>query len=159
MNSRYLLAFLGVLFLGGIALLLQAVWPILFPRVVAVATMVPGCDLRSGECIAVLPGGGKVQFGIVPRSIPLLQALALSARVEGLDPRSVAVDFSGTDMNMGYNRVALKLEAGGEWTGQATLPVCVRNRMTWEARVLLQTDRGIMAAPFRFDTFSSSASE
>jgi hypothetical protein len=31
--------------------------------------------------------------------------------------------------------------------------------MNWEARVLLQTDAGIMAAPFRFDTVSSSSSE
>lgn len=106
-----------------------------------------------------MPGGGKVQFGIEPRSIPVLRPLALTSRVEGLNPRSVEVDFAGTDMNMGYNRIALESVGEGGWKGEATLPVCVRSRMSWEARVLLHTDAGIMAAPFRFDTFSSSSSE
>jgi hypothetical protein len=35
------------------------------------------------------------------------------------------------------------------------LPVCVRDRMTWEARVLLTTPRGLIDAPFRFTTASS----
>lgn len=41
----------------------------------------------------------------------------------------------------------------GAFGGTGMLPVCVRARMTWEARVLLHTDAGILAAPFRFDTF------
>jgi hypothetical protein len=32
------------------------------------------------------------------------------------------------------------------------LPVCVRERMTWEARVLLHLPDGTLAAPFRFET-------
>jgi hypothetical protein len=32
------------------------------------------------------------------------------------------------------------------------LPVCVRDRMTWEARVLLQFPQRLLAAPFRFET-------
>lgn len=159
MSSRYLGALIVLLLLGGVTLVLYDVWPLLFPRIVAVAPLVPTCDLRHGDCTAILPGGGKVRFGIEPRSIPVLQPLALAARVEGLEPRSVAVDFAGTDMNMGYNRVALEPIGGGAWKGQATLPICVRSRMNWEARVLLQTDAGIMAAPFRFDTISSSSSE
>jgi len=39
------------------------------------------------------------------------------------------------------------------FAGTGMLPVCVRARMTWEARVLLHTERGLLAAPFRFDTF------
>ena len=158
-SKGFLGALLGALLLGGAGLVLHAVWPILFPPLIAVAPWVPGCDLRHGVCTAHLPGGGKVQFSIEPRSIPVLRPLALTVRVEGLDPRSVQVDFSGTDMNMGYNRIALELVAEGSWKGQATLPVCVRSRMSWEARVLLHTDAGIMAAPFRFETFSSSSSE
>ena len=152
-NWAFLVLFAG----GGITLVLQAVWPIMFPRIVAIAPLVTNCDLRHGDCTAILPAGGKVRFGIEPRIIPVLHPLALSARVEGIEPRSVMVDFAGTDMNMGYNRVSLEPMGSGIWRGEATLPVCVRSRMNWEARVLLQTDAGIMAAPFRFDTFSSSS--
>lgn len=158
-SRRYLAVGLGVLLLGGASLVLWAVWPILFPPLIAMAAWVPGCDLRLEACTAHMPGGGRVHFSIEPRSIPVLRPLDLTARIEGLDPQSVEVDFAGTDMNMGYNRIALKPVGEGGWKGQTTLPVCVRSRMNWEARVLLHTDAGIMAAPFRFDTYSSSSSE
>ena len=159
LSRPYLAAGWAVLLRGGASLAIWAVWPILFPPLIAVAPWVPGCDLRLGACPAILPGGGRVHFSIEPRTIPVLRPLDLTARIEGLNPRSVEVDFAGTDMNMGYNRIALKPVGEVGWKGQATLPVCVRSRMNWEARVLLHTDAGIMAAPFRFDTFSSSSSE
>ena len=149
------LSLLGAFALGMIAFSLYRVWPILFPQVVAIAPLVPSCDLRQGPCTGGLPEGGKVRFEIEPRSIPVLQTLALSVYIEGLGVHAVEVNFAGTDMNMGYNRV--QLEAGGSdhWQGQVTLPICVRNRMNWEAKVLLTTDLGLMAVPFRFTTFSS----
>ena len=160
MKKQFLWALLVVLAVGGTALALYAVWPILFPRVIAVAPLMPNCDLRQSDCTAILPEGqGKIRFGIQPRSLPVLRPLALVAQVDGLTPLSVSVDFAGTDMNMGYNRVSLHPAGEGLWQGEVTLPVCVRNRMTWEARVLLQSPAGLMAAPFRFDTFSSSSSE
>lgn len=150
---------LAAIALAGVLLSLYSVWPTLFPAVVAVAPLVPDCDLREADCTAVLPGGGKVRFAIDPRSIPVLKPLDLTVHVDGIQTRRVSVDFAGTDMNMGYNRVALESRGTGQWKGQASLPVCVRSRMTWEARVLLETDIGIMAAPFRFDTFTPTASE
>jgi hypothetical protein len=63
------------------------------------------------------------------------------------------VDISGVDMNMGFNRATLTRTGPGEFSGPAMLPVCVRARMTWEAKVLLHTDAGLMAAPYRFDTY------
>jgi hypothetical protein len=74
-------------------------------------------------------------------------------RTEGVDPDRVEVDFAGVDMNMGFNRVALKPVGQGTFAGTGMLPVCVRARMTWEARVLLHTDAGLLAASFRFDTY------
>ena len=160
MKKRFLWALVIVLAVGGTLLALYTVWPILFPRIIAVAPLMPDCDLRQGDCTAILPEGqGKIRFGIQPRSLPVLRPLALVAQVDGLTPLSMAVDFAGTDMNMGYNRVSLQPVGDGLWQGEATLPVCVRNRMTWEVRVLLQTQAGLMAAPFRFDTFNSSPSE
>jgi hypothetical protein len=93
-----------------------------------------------------------VEFGIEPGSIPVLEPLTLWVRAQGLDVRGVEVDFAGVDMNMGHNRPRLEAVGPGEFRGGGMLPVCVRARMTWEARVLLRTPRGIWAAPFRFDT-------
>lgn len=154
MAKKSLWLFISATILGGIGFALYSVWPTLFPRVIAVAPLVPDCNLRQGPCTGLLPEGGKVMFEIEPRSIPLLQPLTLEVRIQGPEATYVEVDFAGTDMNMGYNRVRLNAVGPGAWRGQATLPVCVRNRMTWEAKVLLATDLGLMAAPFRFDTFS-----
>jgi hypothetical protein len=100
--------------------------------------------------------------------------LELQVRIDALPaPRRVEVDFAGFDMDMGYNRVALRpvgspidqeadqaadqIESqfgrqSGTYTGSGMLPICVRDRMTWEARVLIYLSDGILDAPFRFET-------
>ncbi|MCP4432655.1 MAG: hypothetical protein GY806_16910 [Gammaproteobacteria bacterium] len=110
------------------------------------------CDLHLGSCELQIPGGGSVQFEITPKSIPLLQSMALDVRVSGIDVDSVEVDFVGVNMNMGFNRSKLKAVDEGSFSGQIILPVCVRNRMHWEAGVMLETETGIILAPFRFET-------
>lgn len=97
-------------------------------------------------------------------------------------PDRVEVDFDGVEMEMGFNRIRLHPVDGNggvngngrpastriagdglpevraarsgpaQWRGQGMLPVCVRDRMTWEARVLLQYPQRLLAAPFRFET-------
>jgi len=113
------------------------------------------CDLRSGYCELQLPGGGSVQFEITPKSIPLLKPMVLNVTVTGEDVDSVEVDFAGVSMNMGFNRTRLKAADAGKFKGNITLPVCVRNRMEWEADVMLETDAGIIVAPFRFETIKN----
>ena len=145
---------LGLLFAALIAAAFYKAWPLLYPEVVARAQLDPACDLRTGPCTARFPGGLEVRFGIEPRSLPPLEPLRVTADLEGTDARSVEVDFAGTDMNMGYNRVVLKETQSGRYEGQGMLPVCVRSRMGWEAKVLLHTPAGILVAPFRFETIS-----
>jgi hypothetical protein len=79
--------------------------------------------------------------------------LKLSVHTQGIDAHRVEVDFSGVDMNMGFNRVTLEPIGPGDLSGAGMLPACVRARMTWQAKILLYTDAGLMAAPFRFDTY------
>ncbi|MDP2784930.1 MAG: hypothetical protein Q8O38_10125 [Sulfurimicrobium sp.] len=111
-----------------------------------------GCDLHAGPCASVIPGGGRIELSIEPRPIPLLHPLRIVVRVEGLDARKVEIDFTGVDMNMGYNRPELKPENGNRFTGQSTLPVCITGRMEWQAAVLVTTDKTRVVAPFRFVT-------
>jgi len=152
-RSRLLLVSLGLLALPP--LLYLALAPRRLPPVAL--ALPPLCELRAGPCVARFEGGGAVAFQIEPRSLPPLQPLQLSVQVEDLDVNAVEIEIAGTDMNMGYNRVQLMATENGIWVGQTTLPVCVRSRMNWEAKIYLSSPRGLMVAPFRFDTYSQSA--
>ncbi len=142
----------GLLFAAVVVLALYKAWPVLYPTVIEIAAPDPGCDLHAEPCAVRFASGASVRFAIEPQSIPVVTPLRLIVQTQALDPRAVEVDFVGVDMNMGYNRVPLEQTGPGEYAGQGTLPVCVRDRMDWEARVLLHTPDGILAAPFRFTT-------
>jgi hypothetical protein len=133
------------------AVLYQA-WPLLYPEAVALAPWDPGCRLRQGPCTLTFAEGGSVTLAIEPQGIPVLTPLAFRVDLDGLQALGVELDFAGVDMNMGYNRVALERVGDGPYQGKGMLPVCVRDRMTWEAKVLVQTRAGLMVAPFRFET-------
>ena len=142
----------GLTALGALAAASYGVWPLLFPDVVEEAALNEDCDLREGPCVSQLPGGGSISLSIQPTSIPVMRPLQLEVLVEGAATSAVELDFRGVDMNMGLNRARLDAETDGRFRGEGILPVCMSQRMLWEARVLLQTERGMVSAPFRFWT-------
>lgn len=145
------LVLLGLLAaIAGVAI--YKLQPLLSPKPVLSAPLDPACDLRLGPCTARFPEGGELTFEILPNAIPILVPLTLRVAIQGLQAGGVEVDFTGVDMNMGFNRVSLASVGGGRFEGEGMLPTCVRDRMTWEAKVLLQSPAGLLAAPFRFDT-------
>ena len=113
------------------------------------------CDLQESACKLTLPEGGVVTLSIEPRPIPLVQKLNISVNTQSIKPESVAVDFKGTTMNMGPNNVTLKAQTADLFTGDGMLPVCIRNKMEWQADVYLKTDKGIIVAPFIFETIKT----
>lgn len=125
---------------------------ILKPSVTSTAALNESCDLRKGSCTSELPGGGKVSLSINPNDIPILRPLKLNVTIDGVEASTVEVDFIGIGMEMGYNRPKLSAVDKVNFKGEAILPVCVRSKMDWEARVLLKTDSGTIMAPFRFFT-------
>ncbi|HIP53733.1 MAG TPA: hypothetical protein EYH03_06970 [Chromatiales bacterium] len=131
--------------------------PLLNPEVAVVAPLNSECDLRAGLCTATFPDGGRVSLGISPRSIPVVKPLRFDVRIEGMTADKVEIDFQGVDMNMGYNRTRLQAAGPGHFVGDGMLPVCVRDAMEWEAKVLVDTDKGLLAAPFRFITVKPGA--
>jgi hypothetical protein len=164
--------------LAAIGVALYKAWPLLYPQTAERAALNPDCDLRRAPCTVVFESGAAVRLDIQPRGIPLLRPLDIQVRIDALPAaRQVEVDFAGLDMGMGYNRVALHAlgsptdptagqaadraesqsarqsgQQSGVYTGSGMLPSCVRERMTWEARVLIYLADGILAAPFRFET-------
>lgn len=117
----------------------------------AVTLPLDGCDLQKQACRRALPGG-EMEFSISPRPIPLVSPLQLQLKVKGLKVERAEVDFSGVTMNMGYNRPRLKKVGEGLFEGEGFLPVCIRQRMDWEAKVLLYLPGKVLAVPFRFET-------
>jgi hypothetical protein len=110
------------------------------------------CDLRKAACAVSLPGGGEATFEILPHPVPLTEPLQLLVQVTGKKVRKVEVDFSGVTMNMGYNRPLLKQVERGRFEGEGLLPVCIRQRMDWEAKLMLDTSDGLFIIPYRFET-------
>ena len=155
--TKILLWLVGLTAASIAAIAVYRVWPLLYPDAYSEAVLNGPCDLRGGSCTAVFPDHGKVRFSIKPREIPLTRPLRLEVFLEDIRPQGVEVDFSGVGMSMGYNRVRLQSVGAGRFQGQGMLPICVRDRMTWEAKVLLQTSHGYLVAPFRFETFRSGA--
>lgn len=125
--------------------------PLLMPKADVTANPDPGCDLHRGICAAPLPAGGRISLALTPHPIPVTAPLELTVEVEGVNADAVAVDFAGVNMNMGFNRPRLAPAGAGRFIGQATLPVCVTGRMTWQATVLVETGSTRIAVPFRFD--------
>lgn len=154
-GQRFLWILVGVLALALVGVAVYKAWPLLYPEVAWEVPFDPACDLRRGPCGSQIPGvSGRISFEIAPRTIPPVQPLHLSVVTEGVDVKEVSVDFSGLDMNMGFNRAILHEVQPGRFEGRGMLPVCVRRRMAWEARVLVRTPEGLLAVPYRFETLS-----
>jgi len=148
------------IWIGATAVILVAVvvvgglhiWNQTPKNILATATLDANCDLTAGACESHFPGNGRVSFSISPHPIVGLKPLQLKVQTEGLETQAVDVDFRGLGMNMGFNRPRLQEDAEGEYSGTGTLSVCILDRMTWEATVLISTRAGVYAAPFRFET-------
>lgn len=109
------------------------------------------CDINQGPCKVLLPNGGYLVMTISPHPIPVLKPLSIEVELEGYEARTMQVDFSGVDMDMGFNRVTLSPSASGRFSGQASLPVCITGGMRWRASLVMEGQGGILTLPFLFD--------
>lgn len=113
---------------------------------------VAACDLNLGPCTVELPGGGRLRVEIGPRPIPVLKPLDVRVAFEGFQAEKVLLDFSGVEMDMGFNQVSLKPLGEGRFAGRGNLPVCVTGAMVWQATFMIEGRAGRFGVPFRFIT-------
>lgn len=119
----------------------------------AIATADPSCDLQRDACKATFSDGGRITLTLRPRPIQSLQPIQIEVQTEKLEIASMAVDFRGQSMDMGYNRPQLEAVSPGHYGGSGMLASCALERMSWKVTVLATTDRGVvLAAPFVFET-------
>jgi hypothetical protein len=110
------------------------------------------CDLNQQACSAVLLSGGQVLLDLEPRPVPTLQPVSVTLQMTGQDPEWVELDLTGVEMYMGFNRAHLERVGPGSYRGEAVLPVCASEAMTWAATVLPEGDAEQGQAQFRFVT-------
>ena len=121
-------------------------------EITAIAVADPSCDLQREACQATFSEGGQITLSLQPRPIESLKPIAIEVQTEALDIASMAVDFRGQSMDMGYNRPQLDAVSPGHYGGSGMLASCALERMSWEVTVLATTERGVLAAPFVFET-------
>lgn len=120
--------------------------------IIATAPLDSNCMLNTDSCTATLSAGGSASLTIAPHPIVAATPMQLSLHLEGLTAEDIEIHFRGESMNMGLSQFVLTKQADGQFSGEAILPVCVRNSMIWIADVLVSTPQGKLAFPFRFET-------
>ncbi len=104
MVNRLLWALLVALAVAVLVVVAVKLRPLLTPEPVLLAVPDPDCDLRAGPCTGRFAGGGEVTLDLEPRGIPPARPLVLRVLIRDLVVSAVALDLTGTDMDMGYNR-------------------------------------------------------
>jgi len=122
-------------------------------QIIERAAINPECGLSEFPCRVKLNSGGSVQLNISPRPVVVMKPLDVQVELSKVAAKRVVAQFGGVGMNMGINRYIFKQRQDGSYQATVTLPVCIRNRMEWEAEILLETEQGIIVAPFKFETF------
>lgn len=111
---------------------------------------IPECDVLLTPCMSELPTGERVTLSLKATQLPTMVPIDIHVKVENMPVNTASITLGGLDMYMGDNVPVLVERTPGDFVGKTVLPVCCRNHMSWEARVLLETDRGLVEAPFLF---------
>lgn len=152
MNKKTLIDLVGLAFLLAVVVLGYQFSPLLLPQADLVLEPPVDCDLHRQSCRVSLPEGGNLVLSMQPRPIPLMTPFQVEVKLEAVDAKSVDVDFTGVEMNMGLNRFALKDQGQGSWLTEASIPVCVTGRMEWQATVMILRGQQRISVPFRFSS-------
>ena len=141
---------LVVVSLAGLGFATAVGWNLLFPAPVFQAQMDASCSLHAGPCRARFSDGSTISLTITPQTPAANQPLRLTVETSGQQPDEVSVALQGRTMNMGLIRTPLLDTGHGAFTGDTTLPMCVRDRMNWTATVVSAGTRGRYRAGFNF---------
>ena len=154
MNKKILIDIIGILLIALVVVIGYKLSPLLLPKADVTVQPDPVCDLQLQACAVDLPGGGKIELSMGTRPVPMVKPFEVQVLASGFVPSRVEVDFSGIDMNMGFNRPALTARGNGRFAVEATLPVCITGQMDWQVTVLIETGRERIAIPFRLTSGS-----
>jgi hypothetical protein len=151
-NKKILIDIIGMELIALVVIVGYKLSPMLLPKADVTVQPDPVCNLQREACSVTLPSGGKVSLAMGTRPVPLVKPFEVQVATSGFAPARVEVDFSGIDMNMGFNRPQLAARGAGSYAAEVTLPVCITGHMDWQATVLIDTGSERVAIPYRFST-------
>lgn len=155
MNKKILIDVIGLELIALVVVVGYKLSPMLLPKADITVQPDPVCNLQREACSVALPSGGNVTLTMGTRPVPLVKPFEVQVAISGFSPARVEVDFSGIEMNMGYNRPELAARGTGSYAAEVTLPVCITGSMDWQATVLIETGSERVAIPYRFTTGES----
>lgn len=155
MNKKILIDVIGLELIALVVVVGYKLSPMLLPKADITVQPDPVCNLQREACSVALPSGGNVTLAMGTRPVPLVKPFEVQVATSGFTPARVEVDFSGIEMNMGYNRPELAARGTGSYAAEVTLPVCITGSMDWQATVLIETGSERVAIPYRFTTGES----
>lgn len=115
-----------------------------------VALPLSTCDLNRAPCRVTLPDGTELIAEITPRPIAVMRPLTVRLNWSKGEGKSVNLDLTGVDMEMGITRSLLQETGPGQYLGQTTLAVCVTGAMRWRVEFILDNGEGRIIVPFEF---------
>jgi hypothetical protein len=109
----------------------------------------PDCNIQEGPCVKD-SGGVRVAFDVLPKPVRSMRELTFRVKAEGLRerPETLLLDLSMPGMDMGPNRVELRMARDGSYEGKGVIVKCASGRKLWKARVL---DGGENIAEYTFN--------
>jgi len=128
---------------------------IIFPakkNLIETALVDSNCDLHKSSCSAVLSENRAITLTILPRDIPLLKPLNIQVQLKNIKATAVNLEITGINLNMGRFRTKLKHDGDFIYQGISSLPVCSKKVMKWKAMISVNTNNGVISAPFFFTT-------
>lgn len=151
-QDRVLWIVVGILLIAVVALLVYLQFFQQRQEIIERAELNLKCQTAGFPCSVNLKGGGSVQLTISPQPVEVMKPLTVHIKLNQITVKRVSAQFNGVGMNMGMNRYIFNKESDGSFMATVTLPVCIRNRMEWDAEVSLETEQGIIIAPYKFET-------
>lgn len=151
-KDRNLWIVVGILLVTLMTLLIYVQFFHQNQEIIERAALNPECQAVGFPCRVNLKGGGSVQLTISPQPVEVMKPLEVRIKLDQVEANRVVAQFNGVGMNMGMNRYIFNKESDGSFLATVTLPVCIRSRMEWDAEILLETEQGIIVAPYKFET-------
>jgi len=106
------------------------------------------CQAHEGPCKLPL-GKETITLEITPRPVTAMQESFFNVKITGNQPaKAPYLDLGMPAMKMGPNRVMLKADGNGSYTGKGVIVRCKSGRRTWFANVVVP---GAGEAKFVFD--------
>ena len=107
------------------------------------------CLIQDGPCIQEV-AGRKVTLEVLPRPVRAMQDLIFKITIDGnhILSQPPHIDLNMPAMDMGRNRVSLKLNDNGAYEGTGVIVRCKSGHRTWRATVNVP---GIGKTDFIFD--------